>query len=563
MSVTDTGLTPNRPFSELIPKLEWLMFFRVVLATFLLGLTLILQMVGKHPMGPAEEVILFALIVGTYGLTIVYGLVLRTLREHHERFAYIQLITDLFISAVLIAITGGTESVFAILYLLIVLASSILLYRRGALYTMLAATILVVLQVCREALGWFSSAPPIADDQLVNLFLNGLTHISAVFLVGLLSGYLTEQLRDAGDRLAIASRDLEALKTLNDHIITSIQSGLVSCTLERRIIFFNPAAGRITGLDPQSALYADVSELFGGFASLTAEEGGGHWEEKFKRPDGRILTLGFNVSPLEEPGGRQLGWILIFQDLTPLREMEESVRRSERFAAIGKMAAGIAHEIRNPLASMSGSIQMLARSSSLDFTEDKLMRIVLRETDRLNRLVTDFLQFARPTKPQLERLELKGVLEELILVFGYLQFGDEGSGKTPLNVSLSISRDTYLYADPRQLRQVFWNLMHNASQAMPEGGRIRLICEERGREVEVKIIDEGHGIPTDKLDRIFDPFYSTKKKGTGLGLSQVHRIVEDHNGRIFVESETGVGSTFQVILPVEAPEVTGQKEALA
>ena len=279
--------------------------------------------------------------------------------------------------------------------------------------------------------------------------------------------------------------------------------------------------------------------------------------ESFRRPDGRPSQ--FSLSPLLDGNGRHQGYIPT-QDLTPLREMEESVRRSERFAGIGKMAAGIAHEIRNPLASMSGSIQMLSQSGSLDHTGNRLMKIVLRETDRLNSLVTEFLQFARPNPPEFEQIHLRHVLDEMILVFRYLHFSNTPASRPDLDVNLRMESEIQIQADPRQLRQVFWNLLNNSVQAMPDGGTIDIVVEKRAREVEVQVLDQGVGIPVDRLDRIFDPFYSTKKDGTGLGLALVHRIIEEHEGRIHVVSSPGEGTRFSVILPIKQPDKQQQGE---
>ena len=313
------------------------------------------------------------------------------------------------------------------------------------MWAMLMATVLIVLLVAREALGWWLPSGPVSDEVLLSVFLSGLTNVSAVFLVGMLAGYLSEQARDAGQRLLDASRNLESLRALNGHIITSIQSGLVSCTLDYRIIFFNPAAERITGYSADQVLYGRATDLFPSIQGREAEDELIRWEGQYRRPDGRFKDLGYNLSPLVDGRDTHQGWILILQDLTPLREMEESVRRSERFAAIGKMAAGIAHEIRNPLASMSGSIQMLAASESLDTTGNRLMRIVLRETDRLNALVTEFLQFARPNPPEFEPVYLKRILDELVLVFRYLHFtDDEPAPKANIEVDLDMDTDTSL-----------------------------------------------------------------------------------------------------------------------
>ena len=450
---TDTALdakvdiaTKHTP--EIVARLEWLMFFRVLLVTLLLGSTLIFRLTAQDALSESKRLGLLGLIVGTYALTIVYAVLLRSLQRHYGRFAYVQITGDLGISAMLVVLTGGTDSLFLVLFPLAVLAGSIILGRRGALYAMLFATVLIVLLVLRESLGWGMPSGPVGDQKLLSVFLSGLTNVTAVFLVALLAGYLSEQARAAGQRLLDASRDIEALKVLNGHIITSMQSGLVSFTLDYRIIFFNPAAGQITGYEPESVLLGRAHELFPGLQQRCESETREPWEGEFRRVDGRSCALSFNLSPLRDGKDRHQGWILVIQDLTRLREMEESVRRSERFAAIGKMAAGIAHEIRNPLASMSGSIQILSKAGNLAGTNHKLMQIVLRETDRLNALITEFLQFARPTPPSIDKVNIKVILDELLLVFSYLQ-PDEGQLDNQVDIQLTSEEHHTIDADPR------------------------------------------------------------------------------------------------------------------
>ena len=552
----------RRSAPEIVTKLEWLMFFRVVMITLLLGSTLLFRVADSDFLRDRTQFLLLGLIVGTYFLTIGYAVLLRRLEKHYELLAYAQLVLDLLISAVLVAITGGTESLFLIMFSLTILASAILLHRRGAMYMMAVSTFLIVFQVSREVFGWWQPDGPVDDERLLGVFLSGMTNITAVFLVALLAGYLSEQLRDAGQRLRIASRDIEDLRALNGHIITSIQSGLVSFTLDKRIIFFNPAASRITGLESEEVLYRNVSEVFPVLKNRRPVKSRYRWEGEFERPSGAVRTLGYSLSPLREAGGLQRGWILIFRDLTPLRKMEENVRRAERFAAIGKMAAGIAHEIRNPLASMSGSIEMLTECVELETTEARLMRIVLREMQRLDDLISDFLQFARPNPPQVEALVLRTVFEELLLVFRYLNYSpdDEGENRPEYWVDLQFDDDVTVYADPKQFKQVLWNLLNNAAQSMPKGGPIRLAVDQTEKEIEVSVIDEGVGIAKEIMDRIFDPFFSTKEKGTGLGLAQAQRIVDEHDGRLEVESVLGEGSTFRVFLPILAG--AGPREAV-
>ena len=548
---------------EIVSKLQWLMFFRMVMFTVLLGSTLAFEYASPVQFPHLyPEWAMLGLIVATYVLTIIYAVVLKRLRAGHEIFAYVQLMIDLITSVVLVTLTGGTESLFLFTFSLTVLAASILLYRRGAMYVSAVATGLVVLIVTREAMGWWLPSGPAEGERLRSVFLSGMTNVTAVFLVALLAGYLSEQLRAAGQRLRFASADIEALRALNEHIITSIQSGLLSYTLDYHIIFINPAAARMTGLAGERVLYHDVSDLFPSLRERDHEhpERLRRWEEEYVRPDGLRRVLGFSLSPLLDAGGLHQGWILIFQDLTPIRQMEQKIKRSEQLAAIGKMAAGIAHEIRNPLASMSGSIQMMSQTGSLDPVSEKLMGIVLRETDRLNALVTDFLQFARPQPPQLEQIQLRAMLAEMVEVFAYLRYQEDVAA--PTSVILDMDEEVELEADPRQLKQVLWNLLNNAAEAASGEVIIRVRADRAAKTVQVRVIDDGCGIPAEVQGRIYDPFFTTKDSGSGLGLAQVLRIVEDHGGSLHAESEPGVGSTFTVTLPLVARATTLTTELL-
>ncbi len=557
VSTVNASRTAHERAGELVGRLQWLMMLRVALITLLLGATLLVRPGGADPITDRRQFFLLWIIAGTYGVTILYAIVLKRLSRGLVPFTYVQLLVDLLTSAMLVAVTGGTESVFLFMFTLVVLVAAILLYRKGALYLSAAATALLVLLVAREALGWWMPTPPVDGDQLRSIFLSGMTNISAVFFVALLSGYLSEQLRTAGQRLRYASEDLEALRALNDHIITSIQSGLVSFTLDHRVIFFNPAAERITGLPTEAVLYGDALTLFPFLATRLGRSEQERWEETFVRPDGRERSIGWSLSPLLDGNGDQQGFILIFQDLTPLRALEETMRRSERFAVIGKLAAGIAHEIRNPLAAMSGSIQMLAQGAT-DPLQQRLMRIVLRETDRLNDLITDFLQFARPNPPVFRRLALRELFDDLAGMFA-----NRPADLPAVALSIEHQEEIELIADAAQLKQVFWNLLNNAAQAMPEGGVVTVRCRRLSPDrVAVTVTDEGEGITDEAIGRIFDPFFSTKDRGTGLGLAQAHRIIDEHGGYLSVRSTVGAGSTFSVVLPLTQPAQEPAPETL-
>ena len=360
--------------SELLGRFEWLLLIRVIIYSFFVGAAIVFRIFDDD--GSRRGAYLLYILIGSYVLTVFYALILRRMRTGFRTLGFVQLAFDLLISAGLVALTGGISSIFSVLYLLTVISASILMDRKDAFIVLAFAVMLIVVQVSSEVFGLLWVEVPAEESTLLDILLAGITSICAVFLVTLLTGYLTQQLRDVGQRLRMASRDIESLRALNEQIIRSISSGLITFTGEREIIFVNPAAMSIIGYRRDDLLFSDIANLFPSILAELTIGGVRHWENEFRRPDGDYRILNLSLSPLRQKKDEEVGWTLIFSDLTPIRSMEEHVRRSERLAAIGQMAAGIAHEIRNPLASMNGSIQMLSESLELDPTENRLMRII-------------------------------------------------------------------------------------------------------------------------------------------------------------------------------------------
>ena len=307
----------------------------------------------------------------------------------------------------------------------------------------------------------------------------------------------------------------------------------------------------LTGLTQAEAYDRFLHEIFPSMCYLggtidSVQRG----EFTFNSRHGSDRTIGFKSVPLTDGNGERTGVIFIFQDLTQLKSMEEELKKADRLSAIGQLSAHIAHEIRNPLASISGSVQLLAQGENIDPKDKKLVDIVVRETDRLNNLIQDFLCYARPMKPQKGPVSLKELLGALHLLVG----------KDPrfqaVRTNFCCDRDIVLYADNDQLEQVFWNLLVNAAEAMPDGGDIHLkVTESPGRfgettEAKIVIADTGCGMDREKMQRVFEPFFTSKKGGTGLGLATVYRIVDAHSGVITVDSATGKGTTFTMYLPI-------------
>jgi two-component system sensor histidine kinase PilS (NtrC family) len=338
---------------------------------------------------------------------------------------------------------------------------------------------------------------------------------------------------------------------------------LLTTDAQDRVTSFNPEAERITGLGAEGALGLDLEAVLAGIGRVLPDMegvGGMRTRMPFRNRRGEELHLGVGAYALREEDGGSDGRVVIFQDVTAVVRMERELRRSERLAAAGQLSASIAHEIRNPLAAISGSIQVLqARTGEEEGESARLMEIVVREVDRLDHLITDFLLFARPGPLQLEVVSVGDVVSEVVEMF-------EAAGYEGVVLEVDLAPELAVRADPGQLRQLLWNLVLNAAQAMPDGGRLRIEGRTRAAQgedsegrmdeerkphwAEIVVMDQGTGIPAEALEHIFDPFFTTKREGSGLGLPTVHRIVEDHGGAVRVErSPAGWSTRIRVRLP--------------
>ena len=315
--------------------------------------------------------------------------------------------------------------------------------------------------------------------------------------------------------------------------------------MQNRIVYFNKAAVDITNTPRETVLNQKLKNIFPEFHEFLKEDNNerGRPEIMFEK-DGEKLYLGAVASRLKDHQDSTTGHILIFQDLTKLKKMEEEVRISDKLAAVGKLAAGIAHEIRNPLASMSGSIQVLQRTLPLDKDDKKLMNIILKETERLNSLITEFLTFVRPSAIHKKTVPLSKIMDEILQTVKI-------NPKFQKNIHISLEgEEVEGFFDPEKFKQIFWNLLLNSCEAMPEGGDIRISWKKKNNKSLIKISDTGEGIAPEIREKIFDPFFTTKEGGTGLGLATVYKIIEAHGGHIHVESEKGKGkgTTFTIEL---------------
>lgn len=550
--------------TELRRKLAWLIGIRAALSTVLLGGATIAEIrsPGSFPVDP-----FFFLIAVSYALAVAYATTLPYV-DRHRWLIDVQLAGDALIVSAFIYFTGGIESVFSSLYVLPIVAGSTVQFRRGGLLVAAFGAVMYAGLVLAQYL----TAGGLLNDPWLGLASGGLPppavaqyrvylNLFGFFAVALLSGSLAESVRSAGARLELASTTIADLQALNQHVIDSMPSGLATTGSDQRILTFNRAAEAITGLPLDLVVGRPIAEVFKLPSVLVdsldrglALDGVRRTEFRFQTADGRgEVDMGLSVTHLQTPGG-PLGFLVTFQDVTEINKLERDARIQQRLAAVGEMAAGIAHEIRNPLASMSGSIQILRQELPLTSEQEQLMDIVLRESDRLNNTIRAFLAYARPQRFAISRFDVRRALNDTALL---LRNSPELGDRHTIEVDVP-GDDLWFEADEGQIRQILWNLATNGLRAMPAGGRLLLKAsvDPSSDGVVIAVRDEGIGIPADEIDGLFQPFHGTFAKGSGLGLAIVHRIVTDYHGDIKVSSRQGAGTTVSVHLSARAPVTT-------
>jgi two-component system sensor histidine kinase PilS (NtrC family) len=544
------------------------MILRVVTVTTLLICAFAIELLLR----PGEAMrSLFFLAAAAYGMVLLYAALDRWLNGRRT-FIYLQLIGDAVVVSGFVAITGGVDSPMTFLYLLPIIVGSMLLYRRGALvmaggcWTLYAA--LVVLGGARVLpQPWIvqEALPP--DPFRIGYFL--VVHMAAFLAVALLASYLSERLRITGDELVERRGAVARLQALNENIIESINSGLITTDPLGRINFMNRGGVEIIGHSQQEVNGQPVERLFGledsflrDARKILRSERRFRFERYFTTRSGIRIFLGIAVSNLYDRVGRPLGYIFIFQDLTEIQALEQEVRLKERMAALGGMAAGMAHELRNPLAAISGSVQYLKGSLRPAGETLELMDIILKESHRLDQAIRDFLTFARPGRFAPERVDLVKLMDDSLKLLR----NSRECGPRHRIATRYTSPSVWCEVDPNRFKQVFWNLATNALKAMPDGGTLSIeisLKSEEGR-VEIRFGDDGIGMDAAQMDAYFQPFNSSFAEGTGLGTAIVYRLVEEHGGKIHVRSERGRGTEVCIVLPsAQSEAVTAEHRPFA
>jgi two-component system sensor histidine kinase PilS (NtrC family) len=525
-------------------QLSWSLFFRVLIITLFLGGSIVYQLRSGLEKAPPVLPYLYLLVGISYLFALISASVLPRTRRL-KLFTQAQIVWDLLFVFSLIYVTGGIESLFSFLFILVITSASVFLSRKEVLVVASASAILYGSLLDLQYYGYLPligglTFPAQIDGR--DIFYAVFVNVIAFFLTALLSGTLSERLRRSEIALERKAIDYAELENLNRTILANITSGLMIINPHGRIRSLNAAAEKITGYSLQEAYDRDVREVFsqlqifdGTFKIVNRGEG------RFVDQEGQLRILGYASSLIEGPREKILGLLVTFQDLTHVKELEEQLQRADRLAAIGKLASGMAHEIRNPLASISGSVQLLMEGSQVSEEDRRLMGIVVKEADRLSDLLTDFLLFARPTPPQFEPVDVSALLDELAdMIACDSRFGGIDVRRAyPPSLTMSLDR--------HQFHQALWNLLINGAEALDGEGTLRIGLEPGAQAIYVE--DSGPGIPPHIREKIFDPFFTTKDRGTGLGLATVYAIVEAHGGMIEVASGANRGTRFIIRLP--------------
>jgi two-component system sensor histidine kinase PilS (NtrC family) len=520
---------------------RYLLAGRLLVATLLLGASVILH--GDDQFGELTQRALMGLIGATYAMSLLVAIALPRVRRR-EWLAAAQLAWDVGLVTGVTYLLGGAASGFSFLYGVVILAAALVLGPRAAQQTTAAALLAYAAMALGAANGWIDPPPDQLDEGWLldseELALALLRNLVGFVLVGLLAGSLSERLRRTGGQLRQAAASAAEYARLNDDILRSMASGLLTTDLEGRVRLINPAGAQMLGTAPEALLGREVGSLLPVVVGGAPIERG---EGEAQRVDGTFFPVGFNCSPLRDAQGNLLGQLVVFQDLTELNTLRQKADRAERLAALGRLAAGLAHEIRNPLGSISGSVEMVREAAQLDEQDRRLLTLVLGEVDRLNDLVTTMLDIGRPRELELAPVDLASLSTELARVAQ----ADGG----PRVVVEAPSEPVRVTADHAQVRQVLWNLLKNARQLSPLDRPVRVEVHDDARRPSFSVTDEGPGIAPEDRERLFDMFFSKRRHGVGLGLALVRQIVDAHGGEITVESEPGNGARFTVYWPRE------------
>lgn len=547
---------------ELLVRIKTILVLRVVFLTGFVGLifAFLKNIVYGIPVGP-----LSATLGAAYFLSAIYALLLR-LKINLKLLSSIQVAGDLLVVGGIIFSTGGVGSPLSFLYIFVIIEASLLLPRAACYMAASAASIIYGLLLDLE---YYKIIYPIYLAPRSAFSLQGAyvfyliaLNVASFYSVAFLSSILTYRMKLIREELKLKSFDLMRLQEFHENVVRNMGNGLITTDQEGSVTSVNTASEAITGHNSDECLgnlcydimkIPSLKEFFlsGDNFSLPL-----HIEGKCSRKDGKSILVRMKISRLDEVGDQPEGFICVFEDLSEIREMEDKVKQGEQLAAVGKFSAGLAHEVRNPLASLSGSIQVLKKGLNLDGDYERLMNIVLKETERLNQIVTGFLNYSQPIKNHNTVIDMTQLLQDVITL---IKNSDEYHPAIHILLDKKNER-TLLLGDEDVIKQMVWNLCLNGIQAMESGGALQLSLKEvngfRHKSIEtdqrgfiLMVKDEGCGIEPEMIENIFDPFFTTKEDGVGLGLATVCQIADRCGYYIDVDSSPGKGTLFTVFIP--------------
>lgn len=533
-----------------------LIICRLIIITLFLSVAIFLDIKKTgFPVSVSTLNFLYFIIAATYFFSLAYILLLKIFKDLRINI-YLQLAIDILLVTLLVYITGSYRSNYSVLYTLIIIYSVIFLDRYGGLIIASAAGSFYSLLLGLEFCQWLPVLSKIEPDYSLTaeeVLTRILVHIVSFYVLAFLASFVVEQEKKVRSLLMEKESEFDQLDLLFRSIVESVDTGIMTIDFEGTIKTFNRAAEQITGYSlaqVKNRLVADVfPECIASFAlELDRRQSKNRMEVVIEDRNGRKVHLGCSISPLKDKQNREIGSILIFQDLTEIRQMEENLEKSKRLALIGEMAAGLAHEMRNPLASITGSIELLRRNLALKDTDDRLMQIILRGKDQLDNFVRDFLLLAKPIPVVREVVDVNATAVD---VLENMKLSKDWTNE--IKIDCSLAPKVAAFANREQLRQVVQNLVLNAVQAMKEGGVLSLatkLMQVNHKEVvEIRVADTGLGIEEKDLKKVFEPFFTDKEKGTGLGLTIVGRIVDGYGGKIEIQSRINQGTVCTVRLP--------------
>jgi len=509
------------------------------------------------------------LIIATYLFSILSLAALRISALVVNYLGYAQIIWEALFVSILVVLTGGISSTYSFFFNLAIINASFLFGRREAFYTAGFCGIIYGLIIDLHYYGRLErfgllreSGEIYGSNQVLSLIT---TNLLAFILTAILTGYLAARASKSESALKEKEIDYEELERLNSLIVATLDSGLVTVNSQGRIRVFNRYAAELTGIKQKTAYGKELLEIFPelDLADLTSSSKQ-RQEVFYINSNGAKVILSFKHAPLLDKNSNSVGAVVEFKDMTAIRNMEANLLKANRLAAIGELSARIAHEIRNPLASISGSVQLLAGSGSIPETDAKLLEIVMRETSRLDNMLNEFLLYARPLPPNKSWFYLNRLIDDQVTILK----GDVRFSSIVIHKNFADQLD--IFADRDQIQQVLWNLLLNAAEAMPAGGEIFIDCawmvpvtntqSDAENFLHLSIKDTGSGISTDESKLVFEPFFTTKPGGSGLGLATVYRILEAHNASILLDSDQGTGTTFSIIIPVPDKHISQKIE---